>query len=179
MLSGRIYATMSKHRKIFNLFKFIDEITYISKILSDTSIPIYLKTLELFSHLGSFFYFIFDNFLWLIYSNIRNFDPNPVNFFTKDQLKNFKYIKDLGSFWRLVFNLIINVLYIKRYSQKRKDLKTKLLFTNNQPLEKDSEAYKDLEQLLEARFELRSAWIEVIHSTVRTVMLWKSLKFLW
>lgn len=62
---------MSKHRKIFNLFKFVDEVTYMSKILNDDKVPLYLKILEFFSHLGSFFYFLLDNFLWLIYSNIR------------------------------------------------------------------------------------------------------------
>lgn len=70
LLSGRIYSTMSKHRKIFNLFKFIDEVTAMSKILNNNKIPGYLKVLDFSGHLGSFFYFVFDNFLWLCYSNI-------------------------------------------------------------------------------------------------------------
>lgn len=56
---------------------------------------------------------------------------------------------------------------------------TKMQFLQNRPIEKDSEAYIDLEELLEARFEIRTALIEVIHSTVRLAMLWKALGFIW
>lgn len=73
LLSGRIYSTMSKHRKIFNLFKFVDSVASMHKVVTDSKIPLYLKVLEFLSHLGSFFYFIFDNFLWTIHSNILNF----------------------------------------------------------------------------------------------------------
>ena len=47
----------------------------------------------------------------------------------------------------------------------------------SQPISKDSEALKDLEELLEVRFEFRNSLIEVIHSGVRMMMLWKSLRF--
>jgi hypothetical protein len=70
LLSGKIYSTMSKHRKIFNLFKFIEEVNSMNKIVNNRKYPFYLKVLVFLSHLGSFFYFIFDNFLWLCYSNI-------------------------------------------------------------------------------------------------------------
>lgn len=61
---------MSKHRKIFNLFKFIDEVTAMHKVLNKKNLPLYLQSLDFFSHLGSFFFYIFDNFLWLCNSNI-------------------------------------------------------------------------------------------------------------
>lgn len=133
--------------------------------------PLYLKTLQVLSHIGSFFYFIFDNFLWLIYSKI-------LNFFTEEQEDQFKYVKDLGSFSRIIFNLVINILEIRQYMKRRKELVKKMLFLKSQPFEKDSEALKDLEELLEVRFELRNSWIEVVHSLVRMMMLWKSLSLL-
>lgn len=105
------------------------------------------------------------------------YSSNPVKFFTPDQMSNFKYIKDLGSFWRLVFNIVINIFYIKMYNKKKQSLAAKMLFLQNQRIQKDTEAYKDLDELLEARFEFRTAWIEVIHSTVRLAMLWKALRF--
>lgn len=71
LLSGRIYATMSKHRKIFNLFKFVDEISKIEKSVKSKSTPTYLKILETLSSTGAIFYYVFDNFLWLVFSNIR------------------------------------------------------------------------------------------------------------
>lgn len=71
---------MSKHRKIFNLFKFIDEVNSMNKIVTNKKYPLYLKVLVFLSHLGSFFYFIFDNFLWLCHSNISRL------FFTSSKL---------------------------------------------------------------------------------------------
>lgn len=73
LLSGRIYSTMSKHRKIFNLFKFIDELTRIQKVVGDKRLPFYMKVLTSLSHTGSFLYYMLDNFIWLIYSNICKF----------------------------------------------------------------------------------------------------------
>jgi hypothetical protein len=72
LLSGRIYSTMSKHRKIFNLFKFVDEFLRMGKVFSDNKSPLYLRLLGFSAHLGSFCYFVLDNFLWLIFSNISS-----------------------------------------------------------------------------------------------------------
>lgn len=161
---------MSRHRKIFNLFKFVDEVASMSNVCLNAKLPLYLKVLEFLSHLGSFFYFIFDNFLWLINSKL-------LNFFSETQVDRFKYVKDLGSFWRIIFNLVINILYVRQFIRRRKALVKKMLFMKGSPIEKSSEAIKDLQELLEVRFELRNAWIEILHSGVRMMMLWKSLGF--
>lgn len=167
---------MSKHRKIFNLFKFVDEVNSMNKIVNSKKHPFYLKCLVFFSHLGSFFYFIFDNFLWLCHSNISK-NPLLVIYFSKEKLTYFKYVKDLGSFWRITFNLVINCLYIKQYSKVKQEITEKLIFMEDKPIEPKSEAEKELRDLLEARFMYRNAWIEVIHSCVIASMLWKSLRF--
>lgn len=47
-----------------------------------------------------------------------------------------------------------------------------------EPIKPGSEEHKKLKELLDARFEYRNATIEVIHSVVIIIMLWKSLGFL-
>jgi hypothetical protein len=100
-----------------------------------------------------------------------------VNFFTNEKLAYFKYVKDLGSLWRISFNLMINVLYIKQYAKMKQEITSKLIFMEDVPIYPGSAAEKELKELLDARFMYRNAWIEVIHSCVILSMLWKSLGF--
>ncbi len=61
---------MRKNRKIFNLFKFIDEIYYIMKISKDKTSAAYIRFFEIMAHCGAFSYFLLDNVLWLINTKI-------------------------------------------------------------------------------------------------------------
>lgn len=176
LLSGKIYSTMSKHRKIFNLFKFIDEVTAMQKVLNKKNIPGYLRALDFFSHLGSFFFFIFDNFLWLCHTNISS-RRSSVNFIPEVKLTYFKYLKDLGSFSRICINLVTNVLYLKQHRKANRELKDLLIIMEDAPIKEGSEEHRKLKELLDARFQYRNATIEIIHSSVIILMLWKSLAF--
>lgn len=89
----------------------------------------------------------------------------------------FKYVKDLGSFSRIIFNIAINILYIKQYAKVKKDITNKLIFMEDVVILPGSQAEKELKELLDARFMYRNAWIEIIHSCVIVSMLWKSLGF--
>ena len=176
LLSGRIYSTMSKHRKIFNLFKFVDEFLRMGKVFSDTKLPLYLRLLAFSSHLGSFWYFVLDNFLWLIFSNIRSLG-SAVNEFNSVTINYLKYVKDQGSFWRLVFHIILNWLYLRRDQAQARELSKKLMFTEDQVIQANSEASEIMKQLLDLRFRIRDTIIDLLHSSIRIVMLWKSLSF--
>lgn len=70
LLSARIANSMRKNRKIFNLFKFIDEIYHIMKLAKDKSIGAHIRFFEIMAHCGSFSYFLLDNILWLINTKI-------------------------------------------------------------------------------------------------------------
>lgn len=100
-----------------------------------------------------------------------------VNFIPDQKLEYFKYVKDLGSFTRICFNLVTNILYLKQYRMQAKELREAILFMDDQPIVEGSEPHKKLKELLDARFQYRNAGIEVIHSTVIIIMLWKSLSF--
>lgn len=70
LLSARIANSMRKNRKIFNLFKFIDEIYYIMKISSDKGSAAHIRFFEIMAHCGAFTYFLLDNILWMINTNV-------------------------------------------------------------------------------------------------------------
>lgn len=70
LMSARIYTSMSKNRKIFNLFKSIDEIYYILKINNDLRKEPHLKFFSILSHVGACCYYFLDNFIWMINTRI-------------------------------------------------------------------------------------------------------------
>ena len=70
ILSARIANSMSKNRKIFNLFKFIDELYQIMRINEDTSREAYIRFFEIMSHCGAFVHFLLDNILWMVNTRI-------------------------------------------------------------------------------------------------------------
>lgn len=65
LMSFRIYDSMSKNRKILNLFKFVDEIYNILKISNDPTKAISLRFFSIMTHIGAFFHFLLDNIIWL------------------------------------------------------------------------------------------------------------------
>lgn len=61
---------MSKNRKIFNLFKFVDEIYYIMRISEDKSRAAQVRFFEIMAHCGAFVHFVMDNIVWMINTRI-------------------------------------------------------------------------------------------------------------
>ena len=61
---------MSKNRKIFNLFKFIDEIYNIMKLFDDKSKEVHTRFFEIMAHCGAFIHFFLDNVVWMINTRI-------------------------------------------------------------------------------------------------------------
>jgi len=69
-MSGRIYNSMSKNRKIFNLFKFIDELYFILKINESRGEAIYLRFFNILAHSGALVYYVLDNLQWMVNTKI-------------------------------------------------------------------------------------------------------------
>lgn len=72
-IASKIEQSMSEGRKIFRLFKFLDEVKAIIKDLRSQK-PIYLRTLMLLSHISAFFFYILDNTLWAIKIGILRYE---------------------------------------------------------------------------------------------------------
>jgi hypothetical protein len=70
-IAYKIWKSLSQARKIFRFLKFIEVIEEIiqvgSKLQDKASLT---RVLELLSKVSSFFYFILDNFVWFINTNI-------------------------------------------------------------------------------------------------------------
>lgn len=85
-MSGRIVNSMSKGRKIFRFLKFVDEFYKISELCKKKNkLNRMLSNMMIMSRVGSFFYYILDNFLWAIntgiFSKFQPFFDKFLNFF--------------------------------------------------------------------------------------------------
>jgi hypothetical protein len=73
-MAFKIWKSLSQARKIFRFLKFIDVIEEIIQVGGKFyDKPSLTKILELLSKISSFFYFILDNFVWFINTNILRF----------------------------------------------------------------------------------------------------------
>lgn len=100
-----------------------------------------------------------------------------MNYYQEERIAQLKYMKDQGSFWRIVFHTIITTLNLKRFSEERKTLTKNLVMSENKSVTVGTEQYKTVCDLLNLKFEIRCAIIELIMNGVRAMMLWKSLSF--
>jgi hypothetical protein len=100
-----------------------------------------------------------------------------VNYYKEERIAQLKFIKDQGSFWRIIFHTIITTLNLKRFAKERKELTKSLVMSENNPIKLGTEQYKTVTDLLNLKFEIRCSIIELIMNSVRGMMLWKSLSF--
>jgi hypothetical protein len=69
-MSARVHMSMSRNRKIFNLFKFVDELYHILRVNSDKAKEPYLRFFSTLAHCGSFFYYALDNLIFMVNTRI-------------------------------------------------------------------------------------------------------------
>lgn len=161
---------MSKNRKIFNLFKFIDEIYNILRINNDTKKEIYIRFFDIMAHAGAFFHFIFDNILWMVSTRIISHD-----FFTRN-IESLKYYRYTTSMWRAVFNMIYSVLDLRRLNRKEKEKKFKLLqYSGSEPVGQNKESLDDITEMFDIKFKKRILQLDIFHTGVRCLMLYDVL----
>lgn len=96
---------------------------------------------------------------------------------SEERYKNLKYVKGISSFWRSTFQTIINIYKQRFYQVKEKDSLYRLKMSTNMYLAKDSEEYKEFQNLISIRMNRRISAMECFHSTIRLTLLWFSLKF--
>ncbi len=109
LYSGKISSSLSQGRKIFRFLKFFDEIKKFSKPMGNK--PIYLKFLMKLAPVFSFFYYIFDNALWVMGSAMLNVE------YMKPYNKRVKYIKNITSLCRNLLNILTNSIHLERASE--------------------------------------------------------------
>ena len=95
---------------------------------------------------------------------------------TPEQYGRLKYIKNTSSFWRNCFNFIINIYKQRLFNVAEGELKFRLKMSPDKGLKKGSESMQIFDALVNVRKQRRISNMEVIHSIIRLVMLWWSLK---
>lgn len=65
----KVWKNLSQARKLFRFLKFVDVVEELMQ-LTATKSTFFLKTLKLFSKVFSFFYFMLDNAVWFMRTNI-------------------------------------------------------------------------------------------------------------
>ena len=160
---------MSNGRKIFRFLKWLEDIktVYYYILYKDTSITNISKGLM---SLSSFFYHIFDNFVW----------SNNVGIMGEYFVGEIKH-KNLKNFFSLLRNLIKIVLDFYKFKS--------LYYINRQNEEEVSEAFdkrvenyqaeiynKILTHTVEVRVKLRKKILDIVHSFLRISMLLYSLR---
>lgn len=108
LMSGRIYRSMSRNRKIFNLFKFVDEIYNILRISNDKSSALDIRFFKILTHFSAFWNFIFDNLVWMINTRII-----AQEYFRRN-VGGLQKMRYRACFWRNVFNLVVSVLEYRK-----------------------------------------------------------------
>jgi len=168
-VASKIEQSMSNGRKIFRFLKFLGEVKHVKKALNSNK-PTWLKVMMSLSRTCSFFYYILDNILWAINIGILS------EFFEKTFAKRWKKSKDSFSLFRNVFEFILNYFKLRNSKIKEKLYAQKLLAMKNTLVKLEDESYDALRNLLRKRRKRRFQMLEVFHSTLRLLMLVKSLR---
>lgn len=111
LMSGRVYNSMSKNRKIFNLFKFIDEIYNILRMNNNEKMDVSCKFFGIMTHVGALFNFLLDNLLFLLNARIVS------NEYLRSHTSNLKYYRYSCCMWRVVFNFVFSILELRSYKK--------------------------------------------------------------
>ena len=109
---------ISSGRKIFRLFKFLEELNELNSVLHNKKFHFPLKVIKSVSHSLSFFYFVTDNMLWLM----------QIGYVNKKFLGivQWKKLKDFFSLWKSFIEVITSVYVVHLANKRQKELVTKL-----------------------------------------------------
>ena len=111
---------MSQTRKAGRLLRFIEEYGEIVKYYKAKELGRYLQTLQIISHLFSFFFFIFDNLLWLALVQVITLP-----------LVTVKVYKDLSSLCASLTDLIIAPVELRANQNRNRKYRTKVFAIMN------------------------------------------------
>lgn len=181
LMSARVHMSMSRNRKIFNLFKFVDELYHILRVNGDKDKEPYLRFFATLSHCGAFFYYALDNLIFLINTRIVSSRRSAGYTFMDESQPALKYYRYLASAWRTVFNLITTVLELRKFNRYpsvtsiEKEKKFQILAAGADLASKSKETADCFSELFDIKFKKRINQLEVVHSFMRIIMLWEAL----
>ena len=172
LVALRTWKSLSQARKIFRFLKFIgvvEDITKAGKKAGNN--PSLVNYLELLGNVSSFFYYILDNIVWFIHSQILN------DVLAKDTKRRFVYTKNLFSFGRVCLSILSGILIIEEKIDEKAIMIGKLLDSKQAVIRKFSAEESLVRELIKKRFESRNAGLSLVLYIIRFIMLYKSLRF--
>ena len=175
LVAFRIYKSLSQARKIFRFLKFIDVVEDIiilgNRVLDEEQMRVKLS-LMLFSKVSSFFYFLFDNFVWLVQSDILR------DYISRQAKKQTIYIKNVFSLFRVCFSMFLSFQELDEASRACQIAARKIKQSPQSNLRQHSEQHSLLKKLMKERLNIRNRLISIMQGSIRLIILYKKLSFL-
>ena len=150
--------SMSSGRKIIRLFRFLDEVGSIQRLLTGTGSWQCLSVLKVLSHSFSFLYFTLDNLVLASKIGIISHVISPVNI-------RWKSTKDLASLLRVLLELAISLISLKSTSPPS-------VFPYKSPIS----SLDFIKNRLEMRTKRRFLFLNLVQNGLRVLMLGKALE---
>lgn len=145
----RTYKSLSQARKIFRFLKFLEVIEDILIISHQCADKRTLKLhLQLFAKISSFFYYLLDNIVWLIKSQILN---DIIDRHTK---RNYINAKNSFSLFKSCFSLLYNYLELREINDERLIIIQKLQNVREGFMNESSTQYALGKKLIHYRFKV-------------------------
>ena len=121
----KLENNISNGRKIFRLLLWLNEISEIENMINNKKMDRILRLLKIFSLSCSFFYYIADNWVWLVGLG-----------FTSPRIFNYKWkqIKNTFSLWKTILELIISVYTIILKTRQERAIRKRLKAHSRQPV---------------------------------------------
>ncbi|CAG9319365.1 unnamed protein product [Blepharisma stoltei] len=133
-----LFSASTFSRKMFRLFKGIHDIDAINKIFQDSSLNRTAKFLQIFTRLGFFFYFFFDNLA--TFSSLKVINLNTP-FYSKSAMKSW-FFGLFFAFLNILRSLCHN--YVNDYKSKNPTLGSPKIESHNAVIEKIRKERKQL-----------------------------------
>ena len=172
LVAMRTWKSLSQARKIFRFLKFIGVVEKIVKASEQAKEnPSLISYLDVLSNASSFFFYILDNIVWFIHSQILN------DVLTKETKRRFVYAKNIFSFCRVCLSIVSGVLVIEEKIDEKSVLVGKLMESKPAVIRRFSPEETLVKELIHKRFESRNTGLSLVLYIIRFVMLYKSLKF--
>lgn len=165
-----IKKAMSQGRKIFRLFKFMDEIANADAHFQRIHRPTTLLILQCINDFFSFWYYVTDNIVWFASIGLIG------KYIVRLQIK-WKAIKDSISLVRNVIDVVMCILIVYKSVFIEQKLR-KLLRSHRVPrqIQEGSRGYETLSDILEVRRERVYREIDLLQNGLRIIMLVVELK---
>ncbi|CAG9319049.1 unnamed protein product [Blepharisma stoltei] len=162
-----IYESMRSGRKIFQLLRWIEEVSSIGNNLKEAfSLIVFMKILR---HVAGTIYYILDNFVWI--SNI-----GVISDFVLSTNWKWESTKDSVSFIRYWLLLMINLTTENKRRKKELALIEELKRKDERVVSNDNWTHKELQSLIKIREKRRFQTLVTVKNVLRLIMLVKSLE---